>query len=152
MDKFNDYAASISIINTAALIGASSYFYKEMVNMKKDMFLISQTLSNVVKKLSDLEKGDENKIEAIKNIKNQLTELSSNLEELPNINNINTDIDNILNTLEENKIPIVEYKPIVNSRVSSRNSTKDSEFRRRSKKEIIEDDEDIINQVRKNKI
>lgn len=104
MDKLKDPAMALSLANTAGLVGVTAYFYKQMEAMRADMIKVSQTLGGVVKKVTEMEKGDQNQREALHTLNNQIKDMTASLKEMPSINDfedLNYDMQEVMDVLAE---------------------------------------------------
>lgn len=139
MEKLKDPAMILSTVNTVGLVGVTAYFYKRLEAMQLDMMKITQTLSGVVKKLSEIEKGEQNRKEVQHALSNQINELNQLIQELPSTNdieNIDTDIEEIISNIED-QLQVTIDRPSPHQRhhnVGRRNSSQysDEEDDRRS--------------------
>lgn len=134
MDKIKDPAMLLSIVNSAALVGTTAYFYKQMEAMRADMLKITQTLSGVVRKLTEIEKTDQHKNESLHALNDQIKSINGALENMPSpdvINNLDQDLEEIIEVMEDNNItierPSQNTKPYRNNDRRSR-SRRDNEY------------------------
>ncbi len=109
MEKMKDPAMLLSIANTAAIVGTAVYFYKQVEAVRLDMVKVSQTLNGVLKKISEIEKGDQNSNDALHTLNEQIKHINDQIGDLPSLDdiaNFDMDIDEIVDILEQNNIPI----------------------------------------------
>ena len=104
MEALKDKAMYLTVANSVGLFGATTYFYKQLETMKLDMVKISQTLTGIVRKLSEIEKGDQNKTEALHTLNEQIKRMNDELESIQLIDIIDNDIDELVNVLQDNNI------------------------------------------------
>lgn len=131
METLKDPAMILSISNTVAIVGLTTYFYKRCEAMQLDMIKISTTLTGIIKKLSDFEKGNQNLGEAQHALSTQIT----SLQELVNSLSINEstedfdcDINEIISVLEQSNIFIERPSQLPRRRTERRGSRHDEDF------------------------
>jgi len=108
MEKLKDNAMYLTVVNSVGLFGATTYFYKQLETMRSDMVKISQTLTGIVRKLAELEKGNQNKTEALHTLNEQIRNLTSDIDNLPNFDNLDN-LDNLENDIEELVLVLQEH-------------------------------------------
>jgi cell fate (sporulation/competence/biofilm development) regulator YmcA (YheA/YmcA/DUF963 family) len=109
METIKDPAMLLSLANSIAIVGNTAYFYKQMEAMRLDMVKISQTLNGVVKKLAEIEKGEQNRGEALHTLNNQVKDLNTAIEEIPSFadfQDLDVDVDAVVETLNEQGIAV----------------------------------------------
>ena len=109
MDKLKDPAMALSITNTVGIVGTTVYFYKQLEAMRSDMDKVSKTLGIALKKIGELEKNEQNKTEALHTVSNQLKNVNELINELPSfepIEDLESDIAEIVDMLQQNKIEV----------------------------------------------
>lgn len=109
MEKLKDPAMLLSVANSIGLIGTTAYFYKQLEAIRLDMVKMSQTLTGVLRKISEMEKGEQNKSEALHVLNDQIKRINDQIDELPSfdaIDNMDIDLSEIIAVLEENNIPV----------------------------------------------
>lgn len=109
MEKMKDPAMLLSLANTAAIVGTSVYFYKQVEAVRLDMVKVSQTLNGVLRKISEMEKGDQNNNEALHALNEQIKHINDQIVELPSFDevaNFDMDITEIIEVLGENNISV----------------------------------------------
>jgi hypothetical protein len=57
MDKVKEPAMVLSAINSVALVGAISYFYKQQQEARQDITKLGKTLDSVLRVLTETQKG-----------------------------------------------------------------------------------------------
>jgi hypothetical protein len=72
MEKLKDPPMMVSSASMIGVLGATYYFYKQNEALKQDMADLTHTISGVVRRLSELEKEDQNKMEAVVSMNDQL--------------------------------------------------------------------------------
>jgi septal ring factor EnvC (AmiA/AmiB activator) len=82
MEALKDKAMYLTVANSVGLFGATTYFYKQLETMRSDMVKISQTLTGIVRKLAELEKGNQNKTEALHTLNEQIKRMNDELESI----------------------------------------------------------------------
>lgn len=110
MEKVKDPAMVLAIVNSVGLIGTSAYFYKQLEAVRTDMVKITQTLSSLARKVSEIEKHDQGKGEAMHALNEQIKNLNDCVEGLPSFtdfDNLNIDLDALVETLGDNEIEVV---------------------------------------------
>jgi TolA-binding protein len=132
MEKLKDPAMLLSVANSIGLVGTTAYFYKQLEAIRLDMVKMSQTLTGVLRKLSEMEKGEQHKGEALHTLNDQIKHINEQIEELPSfdtVDNIDFDLSEIITVLEEHNIrverPSQQQRPRRSGdrRVSSRRDT-----------------------------
>lgn len=113
MDKIKDSSMLLSIINSVGLVGITFYFYKQLESIRSDLFRVTQTLSGVVKKVTDLDKINQSENEMLRNLNRQIKKINQKIEEIPSLDSIDDlklDINEIFKTLENNDIIVRKRK------------------------------------------
>lgn len=144
MEKLKDPAMLVTVANSIAIVGITAYFYKQMEAQRLEQIKITQTLTTIAKKLTELEKGEQNKGEVLHTLNNQIKEINFNLENMAPfemVDNMDIDINEIIGILEENQIHIERPSQIARPRRSGDRRT----HTRRS------EDEERMNNTRKQK-
>ena len=109
MEKLKDPAMLLSVANSIGLIGTTAYFYKQLEAIRLDMVKMSQTLNGVVRKLSELEKGEQHKNEALHTLNDQIKRINDQIDELPSfdaVDNLDVDLTEIVTVLSEQNIQV----------------------------------------------
>lgn len=109
MEKLKDPAMLLSVANTIGLVGTTAYFYKQLEAIRLDMIKMSQTITGVVRKLAEIEKGEQHKGEVLHTLNDQIKRINQQIEELPSfdsIDNLDVDMNELVATLEEHNIII----------------------------------------------
>jgi hypothetical protein len=107
MEKLKDPAMLLSIANSIGLVGTTAYFYKQIEAIRSDMVKISQTLTGVLRKITEMEKGEQNKSEVLHTLTDQIRHINEEINALPlpgTIDNMDLDLTEILAVLEEHDI------------------------------------------------
>lgn len=113
MDKIKDSSMLLSIINSVGLVGITFYFYKQLESIRSDLFRVTQTLSGVVKKVTELDKINQSENEMLRNLNRQIKKINQKIEEIPSLDSIDDlklDINEIFKTLENNDIIVRKRK------------------------------------------
>lgn len=109
MEKLKDAAMLLSIANSIGLVGTTAYFYKQIEAVRLDMVKMSQTMTGVLRKLSEMEKGDQHKTEALHALNDQIKRINDQIDDLPSfdsMDNIDLDLTEIIAVLEDNNIQV----------------------------------------------
>ena len=122
MDKLKEPGMVLSVANSIGLVGITAYFYKQNEALKLEMLKLTQTLTGVIRKISDMEKGDQNKSDVLHTLHDQIKSINEKLEDMPNIE---TDLTELFTTLEDEhgilvERPSLDYNPRQSKRGSSR--------------------------------
>lgn len=136
MDKLKDPSMVLSVANSAGLVGITAYFYKQLEAQRLDMIKMQQTIQGLLRKLSEIEKGEQNKSETLHLLNDQIKKLNEQVEDMPSLTdteNLDLDIDEITNVLSENNITI--ERPSQKVRYKKK-SNKYSDFEDRDRKEV----------------
>lgn len=131
MEKLKDPAMLLSVANSIGIVGTTAYFYKQLETMRLDMIKMSQTIQGMVRKLSELEKGDQNKSEALHTLTDQVKRTHEQLEDIPSLSeldNLDVDLGEIVAVLEENNIKV--ERPSQNIRLTRRSGDRKATPRR----------------------
>lgn len=107
MDKIKDPAMLLSIINTVALVGSGAYFYRQLESLRSDIVKISNALTGVLKKISDLDRGGQHQEEAWHALNDQIKKINEQMDNLASLElfeNMDEDITEIITTLAEREI------------------------------------------------
>lgn len=131
-----DPAMLLSIVSLVGLVGNTAYFYKQLESIRLDMVKMSQTLTGVLRKLSELEKGDQHKSEALHALNDQVKHINEQIDYLPSFDsmeNMELDISELVAVLEENNIQVERPSEQTKSRRggSRRHKRESSDDRRR---------------------
>ena len=109
----------LSVANSVGLVGITAYFYKQLEAQRLDLIKISQTLTAVTRKVAEMEKGEQNKGEALHALNNQIKEVTQRIENMPTfdpVDNLDVDLDEIIYALEENNIRVDRPSQVVRPR------------------------------------
>lgn len=109
MEKLKDPAMLLSVANSIGLVGTTAYFYKQIESIRLDMVKMGQTLTGVIRKLGEMEKGEQHKSEALHTLNDQLKRINEQIDDLPsfdNIDHLDLDLTEIIAVLEEHNISI----------------------------------------------
>jgi hypothetical protein len=109
MEKLKDPAMLLSVVNSIGLIGTTVYFYKQLESMRSDMVKISQTLTGILRKISEIEKGEQNKSDALYLLNEQVKRINEQIDELEsleNMDNLDMDLSEIISVLKDNNISV----------------------------------------------
>lgn len=137
MEKLKEPAMLLSVANSIGLVGTTAYFYKQLEVVRVDMIKMSQTLQSVLRKLSDMDKAEQNKGEALHILNDQIKRINDQLEDMPSINEIDgvdLDLSEIVSVLSENNIQV--ERPSQNIRHTRRSGD------RKHRKEVEVEDRD----------
>lgn len=119
MEKLKDPSMLLSVANSIGIVGITAYFYKQIEAQRLDLIKMSQTLSAITRKLTEMEKGEQNKGEVLHTLNDQIKTINQQLENMPSFdtfNNVDDDLSEIIAVLEENNIPVNRPSQIVRSR------------------------------------
>jgi len=100
---------ALAIANSALSIGSAFYFYKQLESERLNIIKISQTISGLVKKVTEMEKSDQNRGEAIHTLNDQVNNIKRQVEEgslSDLLEDLDIDIDEIVTVLDEHEIPV----------------------------------------------
>lgn len=132
MEKIKDPAMLLAIVNSVGLVGTTAYFYKQLESIRADMVKFSQTLTGVLRKLSEIEKGDQHKNEALHTLNDQVKRINEQIEDLPTfdaMDNMDMDLSELVAVLEENNIQVDRpSQEKVKSKRGGRHKRKNSDF------------------------
>ena len=107
MDKFKDPAMLLSIADAVGLVGVTFYFYKQLESMRSDLTKTNQSVSGILHKLNEMEKGDRNRNETLQTLNEEVRRLGYELEDLSSMEDIlDEDLEEIIKVLEKNNIVI----------------------------------------------
>ena len=109
MEKLKDPAMLLSVANSIGLVGSTAYFYKQLEAVRIDMVKMSQTLTAVLRKISEMEKGEQHKSETVHALSDQIKRLNEQIERLPSfdhVDNLDLDLSEIVEILAENNITV----------------------------------------------
>lgn len=142
MERLKDPAMLLSVANSIGLVGTTAYFYKQLESIRLDMVKMSQTLTGILRKLTELEKGDQHKNEALHSLNDQIKRINDQIDDLPtfdNFDNMDLDLSELFAALEENNIPIERPSLIQRSR---RSGDRRGSSRRQSVESDVDDRRD----------
>lgn len=115
MEKLKDPAMLLSLANSIGLVGSTAYFYKQLEAVRADMVKISQTLTGVLRKLSEMEKGEQQKGEALHTLNDQIKHINQQVSDLPSFefaDNVEFDLDEIVAALSDHDIHVERAAPV----------------------------------------
>lgn len=138
MEKIKDPAMVLSVVNSVGLVGVTAYFFKQVESIKADMIKINQNFSTVLRKVSEIDKKDQDKGESIHVLNDQIKKLNEEISYLPSLDafeHIEEDLTDIMDELEQHDIYI--EKPVKNysRRTNDNRDNRRNGDRRYSKKE-----------------
>lgn len=109
MDKLKDPAMILAVTANIGVVGTSAYFYKQIEAIRADLIKMSQTLTGVVRKIAEIEKGDQNKGEALHTLSDQIKRINQSIDELPSFDsidelfeNLDLDVNEIVSVMQNN--------------------------------------------------
>lgn len=132
MEKIKDPAMLLSMTNSVGLVGITAYFYKQLEAQRNDMNKISQALGQVVKKLSEMEKGEQNRSEALHGLNDQIKQINDQIEDLPSfetLSDIDLDLSEIVSALDEANIIVERPSQLSGIRNQKRSNNKNNDYR-----------------------
>lgn len=109
MDKFKDPAMLLSIVNSMGLVGTTVYFYKQLEALRLDLTKLSQTMTGALRKIGEMEKGEQHNTEALHALNDQIKRINDQIEDIPSfesVDNADLDIAEIVAVLEDNNIQV----------------------------------------------
>lgn len=109
MERLKDPSMLLSVTNTVALIGTTAYCYKQLESFRLDMIKMSQTITGLVRKITEMEKTDQNKNEGLHALSDQLKRINQQLEDVPTfeaLDNLEIDLNEIVAVLGEKEIHV----------------------------------------------
>jgi TolA-binding protein len=141
METLKDKAMYLTVANSVGLFGATTYFYRQLETMKLDMVKISQTLTGIIRKLSEIEKNDQNKTEALHTLNEQIKRMNDELESVQLIDIIDNDIEELVGVLQDNNINF-ERTSVQNKTQNKKqnNSRRDNDERKDVRRKPIKND------------
>lgn len=113
MEKVKDPAMMLSVVDFVGLAGAIFYFYKQNEAIRSDMAKITQTLTGVVRKMAEMEKGDQQKSELLHGLNDQIKQMDQKISDLPTVDfadMVEGDLEEIVATLAEHNIEVERTK------------------------------------------
>ena len=144
MEALKDKAMYLTVANSVGLFGATTYFYRQLETMKLDMVKISQTLTGIVRKLAEIEKGDQNKTEALHTLNEQIKRMNDELESIQLIDIIDNDIEELVGVLQDNNINF-ERQSLQNKKQNKKqnNFRRDNDERKDTRRKTVKNDKFI---------
>jgi TolA-binding protein len=141
MEKLKDPAMMLSVANTVGLVGTTVYFYKQHEAIRLDMIKMSQTLQGVLRKIAEMEKGEQHKGEALHTLNDQIKRINDEIEDisqLGDVENLKMDLSEVVAVLSENNINV--ERPSETTRYTRRSgdrkaSRRDSDVDERDRRE-----------------
>ncbi|CAH6420761.1 Hypothetical protein HVR_LOCUS1283 [uncultured virus] len=109
MEKLKDPAMLLAVANSIGIVGTTAYFYKQLEALRLDLIKISQTLTGVVRKIGEIEKGQQHNSEALHTFNDQIKTINQRLTEIPSlegIDELDLDIDELVAALSEHDIHV----------------------------------------------
>jgi hypothetical protein len=106
MDKMKEHSSYVTMANTVGIISSAVYFQRQLDVVKADMKKSTLTLTGIVRKLAEIEKGDQNKTEALHTLNEHVKRMNDALNDIPQIDKIEEDLDEIVNVLTEHNIEV----------------------------------------------
>ena len=109
MEKLKDPAMLLSVANSIGLVGTTAYFYKQLESVRIDMVKMADSLKAIARKMSEMEKGDQHKNDALHTLNDQVKRIDELVQELPSfeaMDNVDLDLSELYTVLEDNNIVI----------------------------------------------
>jgi TolA-binding protein len=109
MEQAKQPAVVVSLATLSGLVAVCLYGYRQMDAMRQDITTLDSSLSNVVNRILQLEKTNQASIEALRALHDQTRQLKQSLSDIPTMDDfadINYDLDELVLTLKDNKIPV----------------------------------------------
>jgi TolA-binding protein len=109
MEQAKQPAVVVSLATLSGLVAVCLYGYRQMDAMRQDITTLDSSLSNVVNRILQLEKTNQASIEALRALHEQTRQLKQSLNDIPTMDDfadINYDLDELVLTLKDNKIPV----------------------------------------------
>lgn len=109
MEKIKDPAMILALTANIGVFGSSAYFYKQLEAIRADLVKMSQTLTGVVRKIAEIEKGEQHKGEALHALNDQVRRINQAIDELPSfeiMNDMEDDLNEVVTVLQENDIQV----------------------------------------------
>lgn len=144
MEQLKDPATFLAIINTIAVTGSTFYFYKQGETFRVDIDKISGNMTSCTDKIRLLDNKCRTTEEGLKTLNQKLFRIEEMIKDLPtndNIRILDDDIEEIVETMADNKINIT--RPSQRFRSGDRRDRRDRDVRdRRDAREIKEIEND----------
>ena len=109
MEQAKQPAVVVSLATLSGLVAVCLYGYRQMDAMRQDITTLDSSLSNVVNRILQLEKTNQVSIEALRALHDQTRQIKQSLNDIPTMDDfadINYDLDELVLTLKDNKIPV----------------------------------------------
>lgn len=128
MEKFKEPVSLLTLVNSVGLLGTSAYFYKQLEGVRSDMTKMSQTITGLLRKVTELEKNEQNKGEGLHTLSDQVKRIHEQLEDAPTYNmldDLEMDLSEIVSVLGEKSIATIDRPSAKPRRGSTRNSRRE---------------------------
>lgn len=109
MEKLKDPSMILAVTANVGVVGVSAYFYKQLEAIRADLVKMSQTLTGVVRKIAEIEKGDQHKGEALHALNDQIRQINQAIDDLPSfdrLNDLDEDVNEVVAVLHDNDIVV----------------------------------------------
>lgn len=103
METIKDPAMILSVANSIGLVGSIYYTYKQLEGLRTDVNKLHQNLTTILRKVAELEKGDQAKTESLHALSDEIKRINENISNIP-LDSIESDFIEIVSILEENEI------------------------------------------------
>ena len=120
MDKLKDPAMIFALAAIIGEVGSAAYFYKQIESIRNELAKLSQSFTGIVRKITEIEKGDQHKSEVLHTLNDQVKRINQAIASLPSLDSIedlDLDLNDIVATLRDNNIPV--ERPSQNRRYRS---------------------------------
>jgi hypothetical protein len=103
MEKLKDPAMILSLVNSGGIIASYYTLNKQIEALRTDMTQLTLVLNGLVKKIAEMERGEQNKTEVMQNINQQILTITDQVNDLSgnDLGAIEQDIREIADTLRD---------------------------------------------------
>jgi hypothetical protein len=106
MEKMKEPPMIIGLVNSAAIIGIATYFYKVREADRADLVTVQRALVDVLRRLQELEKKEASGTLALHGISDQIKNLNEETATKSFAESLDTDITEIVNILQANNLEV----------------------------------------------
>ena len=139
MDKLKEPAMLLSVVNSVSLVGTTAYFYKQLEAIYAELAKTTQSLTGIVAKITEMERGNQQKSEALHVLGDQLKRVSERISDLPSLDDVEEleeNVQDIVLALEDNDILVERQEKHPPERKHTQRSRNNQEKRTHGRRQI----------------
>lgn len=157
MEKIKEPAMLLSLVNSFGLVGLTAYCYKQLEAQRLELMIVTKNLSAIANKLTQMEKGERDKVEIYHSLNDQIKNVSEQVQNMPSINeieNFEEDFQEIVAVLQENNISVERpsqmqrYRRSGDRRSSQRNFVAEDRYNSSGKRSVSNSRSNTIDEMK----